>query len=80
MSGVPVLMIASVRLSAQNQSGKLPDVLPGQKFWTDPDYVNGLIAAGRATLAPAGTTPPRPLPYIVRGVPGLGAGTSNSSP
>ena len=80
MSGTPVLMIATVQLSAQDQSGKLPDILAGGTFWTDPDFVPGLVAAGQATVAPPGTPPPRPLPYSVRGVPGLGAATSNSSP
>jgi hypothetical protein len=80
MSGVPVLMIASVTLTQQNQAGKLPDLHAGDKFYTDPDYVNSLVSAGQATIAPAGTAPPRPYRYTVNGVPGLGAATTNSSP
>ena len=80
MAGTPVLMIAAVRLTCRNQVQRLPDVLAGQAFYTDPDYVPGLLAAGQATVAPAGTAPPRPLPHIVKGQPGFGAATSNSSP
>jgi hypothetical protein len=80
MSGVPVLMVATVQLHAQDQSAKLPDIQAGGTFWTNPDFVAGLVAAGQATVAPPGTVPSRPPPYSVRGVPGLGRGCSNSSP
>ena len=73
-------MIASVQLPAQNQSGKLPDIQAGQAFFTDPDFVQELVSSGKATVAPAGTPPPRQPPYSVRGVAGLGRGASNSSP
>jgi hypothetical protein len=80
MAGVPVLMIATVLLPAQNQSTALPDIQPGAAFWTDPDFVPALVAAGQASIAPPGTPAPRPLPHTVRGWPGLGAATANSSP
>jgi hypothetical protein len=76
----PVLVIASVTLTQQNQSESLPPVQPGQAFWAWPDEVAALVAAGQATVAPAGTPYPRPLPHSVRGVVGLGAATANSSP
>ncbi len=81
MAGFPVLMIASVTLThVTNQTGsRLPDLQPGDRFFADPDYVPGLVSTGQATVAPAGTPPPRPLPRAVGGVPGLAAGTSNSS-
>lgn len=80
MAGAPVLMVAAVPLPMQNQSEALPGIQAGQAFWTDPDNVPALVAAGRATVAPAGTPFPRPLPYSVRGVPGFGRGAANSSP
>lgn len=73
-------MVASVRLSAQDQSQKLPDIQGGSTFWTDPDFVPGLVSSGKATVAPPGTQPSRPPSYSVRSVPGLGRGASNSSP
>ena len=79
MAGAPVLMIAAVPLPAQNQSEALPGIQAGQAFFTDPDNVAALVAAGQATIAPAGTAPPRPLPHSVRGVTGLGAATANSN-
>ncbi len=81
MAGTPILMIAAVTLTGvTNQTGsRLPDLQPGDRFFSDPDFVQGLVAAGKATVAPAGTAPPVPVPHMVRGVPGLGAGTSNSS-
>jgi hypothetical protein len=80
MAGAPVLMIAEVALPLQDQSEALETIQPGAAFWADPDFVAGLVAAGQATIAPPGTPYPRPMPYTVRGVPGLGAATANSSP
>jgi len=54
-------------------------IQPGQAFWADPDNVPALVAAGQASVVPAGTPYPRPLPHTVRGWPGLGAATANSS-
>ncbi len=73
-------MVAAAELPLQNQSGALGSVQPGAAFWIDPDYVPGLVASGQASVAPASTPYPRPLPHMVRGVPGLGAATANSSP
>jgi hypothetical protein len=81
VSGIPVLMIASVTLThVTNQTrSRLPDLQPGDRFFSDPDYVPGLVSSGQATVAPPGTAPPKPLPRSVSGVPGLAAWTSNSS-
>jgi hypothetical protein len=80
MAGAPVLMLALVSLPLQDQSESLPPVQPGQAFWTDPDNVPPLVAAGQASPPPPGTPYPRPLLYTVRGWPGLSAATANSSP
>ncbi len=75
-TGAPAVTLTGVT----NQTGsRLPDLQPGDRFFADPDYVPGLVSTGQATVAPAGTPPPRPLPRAVGGVPGLAAGTSNSS-
>ena len=81
MAGTPILMIAAVTLTGvTNQTGsRLPDLQPGDRFFSDPDRVAGLVSTGQATVAPPGTAPPKPLPRAVNGVPGLAAGTSNSS-
>jgi hypothetical protein len=42
--------------------------------------VAALVAAGQASIGPAGTPYPKPLPHTVRGVQGLGAANANSSP
>jgi hypothetical protein len=78
--GLPVLMIALVTFHAHNAMTGLPDVLAGQTFWADSNQMQGLIDTGAAEIAPPGTPAPKPLPHMVRGWPGLGAGTANSSP
>ena len=49
MTGYPILMIASVLLTGvRNQTGsRLPDLQPGDRFFSDPDRVVALVAAGR---------------------------------
>ena len=80
MAGVPVLMVVLVPgLWMQNQNEALPALQPGDRFFSDPDYVPGLVAAGQAEIAP----PVRPTQH--RGTmwcarAGLGKGTANSSP
>lgn len=80
IQGPPVLMQALVLLAQQSMAGPLPNVQPGALFWADPNQVQMLISANAAVLAPANSTLRAEPPHTVRGVPGLGAGTSNSSP
>jgi hypothetical protein len=77
--GLPVLMTALVTFPAHNAMTGLPPVTAGTVFWADSNQVQGLIDTGTAALAPPGTAAPKPLPHMVRGWPGLGAGTANSS-
>jgi len=66
-----------------HQAGDLPSLSQVHVRVTaaaGPRGVPGLLAAGQATVAPAGTAPPRPLPHTVKGQPGFGKATSNSSP
>ena len=77
---VPVLMIALRPLAQQSWAGPLPDVADGDPFWASSLDAPGLAAAGFAEYAPAGTVAPLAEPaWTVRGVPGFGAATSNSS-
>jgi hypothetical protein len=56
-------------------------VATGDPFWSDSREAPGLIAAGQAEIAPPDTVAPPPEPaHTVHGIPGFGAGTSNSSP
>lgn len=78
--GIPVLLVALAELARSSWAGRLPDVSVGDPFWCSPLDAPGLIAAGYAEIAPEGTVAPPPEPrYTARGVPGFGAGTSNSS-
>lgn len=77
----PVLMVALARLSHSTQSGRLPDILPGQSFWASGKDAPNLLAGGLArswmTGDPAAPAPNPPR--SVRGQMALGNGTSNSS-
>jgi hypothetical protein len=55
VAGTPVLAVALVTFPAHNEFTGLPPVQPGQVFWTDPDNVPALVAAGRLRW-------PRPAP------------------
>jgi len=80
-SPAPVLMIATTKVHQNIGAGHLPNVTPGQAFWALPSDVPGLITAGQAYNAPAGTAAPPPEPAsTANNSPGAGAGTSNSSP
>jgi hypothetical protein len=74
------LMVALQPLKQQSLAGWLPAVPAGGLFWADGAAVQGLLTAGLAILAPPGATLQPEPPYTVHGVPGLGEGTTNSSP
>jgi hypothetical protein len=75
-----VVMVALARIMVADLAERLADIQPGSCFWARLDGAAGLIAAGQAAYAPAGT--PWPLaepPWTARGVAGAGRGTTNSS-
>src|SRR6185312_8543902 len=79
--GIPVHMVALQPLKQWTQAGPRPPVSPGQGFWADGKSVPNLITGGWARLATISDPVPPPYPpYTAAGVPGLGAGTANSSP
>ena len=80
--GTQRLMIALVDgLNRSAWSGRLPNVNTGEAFWAPARNAVSLVAAGQAEYAPADTVAPPPEPpHTVHGTPGVGAGTSNSSP
>lgn len=74
-------MVALVPLKQWTQAGPRPPVAIGQSFWAGWKQVPNLISGGQARLAtPSDPVPPPYPPFTAAGVPGLGAGTSNSSP
>ena len=76
----PVLMVSVVELKQWSLAGPLPNIPPNTPFWAQDTQQQMLISSGLAVLAPPNTTaPPAEPPHTVNGVPGLGAGTSNSS-
>jgi hypothetical protein len=77
----PVLMTALVPLRQWSQAGPLPPVAAGQSFWANSRQQASLIAAGQARLWQSGDPPAPPAEprYTAYGVPGLGAGVTNSS-
>lgn len=78
--GQRTLMIALVELEQSAWSGRLPDVAPGSPFWSRSDRAAGLVSAGLAAYAPAGTPqPPAEPPFTVTQSPGFARGTSNAS-
>lgn len=79
ISGPPVLMRALIPLRQQSWAGPLPNVAINQLFWANVNQVQQLLNANAAILAPGGSQLRAEPPYTVRGVPGLGAGTSNAS-
>lgn len=80
VTGTRTLIIALARLSQQTSSGRPPDVPAGSPFWARSTDAAGLVVAGLAAYAPAGTTLRPSQPWSVRGVPGSARGTSNASP
>lgn len=76
-----ILMIAARILQRRSSAAPLPLVHPGQAFWCDVNDVQSLLTPGYASVAPSNYSPvpPPEPPYTVNGVPGLGAGSSNSS-
>jgi len=75
------LMIAPQPLSRSVLASRLPSVAIGQPFWATPRDAVWLVADGFAEYAPDGTVAPPPEPpHTANGTPGVGAGTSNSSP
>jgi hypothetical protein len=78
---VPQLMVALKPLAQAAWAGRLPNVTAGEAFWAAARDVAQLTAGGWAQAAPPGTpAPPPEPPHTVHGTPGVGAGTSNSSP
>lgn len=74
-----IALIDGLNVSAW--SGRLPNVNAGEAFWAPARNAVSLVAAGQAEYAPDGTiAPPPEPPHTVHGTPGVGAGTSNSSP
>jgi hypothetical protein len=78
--GTRTLLIALRELEQSTRSGRLPEVRAGHPFWARSKDAAGLVAAGLAAYAPAGTQLRPEPPYTVSEVPGLAAGTSNASP
>lgn len=76
----PVIMQALVPLKQWTQAGPRPPVPVGGYFWARGGDVANLVGSGSAVIAPPNVTIPPNPPYTAAGVPGLGAGTSNSSP
>lgn len=78
---VPVLMVALVPLKQWSQAGPLPPVAAGASFWANSRQVSVLTAAGQARLWQSGDppAPPAEARLTASGLPGLGAGTTNSS-
>lgn len=77
----PVLMVALARLFHSTQSGRLPDILPGQSFWASGKDAPNLLSGGQARAWQTGdpAAPPPNPGRSVRGQMGLGTGTSNAS-
>jgi hypothetical protein len=76
-----VLLVALQPLTRWTWAGRTPNVATGDPFWSDSREAPGLIAAGQAEIAPPDTVAPPPEPpHTAHGIPGFGAGTSNSSP
>jgi len=68
-------------LTRNTWATRLPNVAIGQPFWATPRDAVWLVADGFAEYAPDGTVAPPPEPpHTANGTPGVGAGTSNSSP
>lgn len=68
-------------LTRSSMSGRQPNVRTGEAFWATPRDAVWLVASGDAEYAPDGTVAPPPEPpHTAHGTPGVGAGTSNSSP
>jgi len=62
-TGAPAVTLTGVTIQT---GSRLPDLQPVDRFFSDPDFVPGLVAAGKATVAPAGTPPPGPVRHMVR--------------
>ena len=80
VSGTRTLLVALAELEQSTWSGRLPNVAPGSPFWSRSDRAAGLVQAGLAAYAPAGTQLRPEPPLTVGQVPGFAAGTSNASP
>lgn len=77
----PVLMTALTPLQQTTWAGRLPNVAAGQPFWCKQIDVLPLMSAGYARAWQAGDPPAPPWepPHTANGIPGIAAGTTNSS-
>ena len=76
-----MLLLSLQPLSQQSWAGQLTPVAANEPFWASSRDAPGLVAAGQAVYAPAGTIAPQVEPaFTAHGSPGFAAGTSNATP
>lgn len=79
----PTPAVALVTLMRYLWSGRIPDVHAGDPFWVRADQFGPLEAAGYIRVWVQGSDPALPPvepASTAHGIPGVGAGTTNSSP